>query len=67
MDEKQNQPEPKADIPPPRKPPGRDAVAGTGDEGPNKPETVRIALPPKPTVAPTPKLPTLQPPNDSTT
>jgi hypothetical protein len=54
MDKKPHEPKPKADMPPPRKPPGRGTVAGTGgdDEPKKRSEVVRIALPPKPTVTP---------------
>ena len=56
MEDNQHQPKPKADMPPPRKPPDRTTIAGVGggDDKPKKKyETVRIVLPPKPT----PKLP----------
>lgn len=50
----QPEPHPKADLPPPRKPPGRATLvgAGGGDEPDWKRDTVRIALPPKPTATP---------------
>ena len=62
MNEKPHQPKPKADMPPPRKPPGHSAVAGAADDRPKKHMTVRIALPPKPT-----QTPRVSPPTDSTT
>jgi len=66
-DEDQPTPKPQPGSPPPRPPRGPTKAAGfAGDDDsdpkgrPNK-ETVRIDLPPKPSAAPTVKLPTLPP------
>lgn len=51
MAENDKRAEPNSDMPPPRKPPGRTATAGMGGDGDKRRkrfETVRIALPPKP-------------------
>lgn len=62
MNEKPHEPKLKPAMPPPRKPPGRGAIAGVGgnDDRPKKHETVRIALPPKSTATPR-----ITPPTDS--